>query len=127
MHADVERLNDLSRRVIGCAFSVLNTLGAGFLEKVYENALAHEMRAVGLAVAQQYSFRVHYNGVVVGEYWGDLLVEGALLVELKTVKALDDVHRMQCTNYLKASGLRLCLLLNFGKPRLEIKRVVLGL
>ncbi|HEX5325982.1 MAG TPA: GxxExxY protein [Acetobacteraceae bacterium] len=127
MHADVERLNYLSGRVIGCAVIVLNTLGVGFLEKVYENALAHEIRAAGLAVAQQYGFKVHYNGMVVGEYLGDLLVEGALPVELKTVKALDDVHRMQCTNYLKASGLRLCLLLNFGKPRLEIKRIILGL
>jgi GxxExxY protein len=64
---------------------------------------------------------------VVGEYCADLLVEDVLLVELKTVKALDDAHLMQCTNYLKASGLRLCQLLNFRKPRLEIKRVVRGL
>ena len=127
MHADGDSLNDLSGRVIGCAFSVLNTLGAGFLEKVCENALAHELRAAGLTVAQQCGVRVHYNDVVVGEYFADLLVEDVLLVELKTVKALDDIHRMQCTNYLKATGLRLCLLLNFGKPRLEIKRVVRGL
>ena len=73
---------------------------------------------------QQCSVRVYYNDVVVGEYFADLLVDGVLLVEVKTVKALDDVHRMQCANYLKATGLRLCLLLNFGKPRLEIKRVV---
>jgi GxxExxY protein len=112
---------------IGCALTVLNTLGAGFLEKVYENALALELRAAGLAVAQQYAARVHYNGALVGEYVADLLVEDVLLVELKTAKALDDAHRMQCTNYLKASGLRLCLLLNFSKPRLEIKRVVHGL
>jgi GxxExxY protein len=127
MHADSARLNDLSGRVIGCAFTVLNTLGAGFMEKVYENALANEIRAAGLAVVRQYGVRVHYNDVVVGEYFADLLVEDVLLVELKTVKALDDAHRMQCTNYLKATGLRLCLLVNFGKPRLEIKRVVHGL
>lgn len=126
-HANSDRLNDLSRLVIGCAFTVLNTLGAGFLEKVYANALALELRAAGLAVVQQYAVRVHYHGAVVGEYFADLLVEDMLLIELKTVKALDDAHRMQCTNYLKASGLRLCLLLNFGKPRLEIKRVVHGL
>jgi GxxExxY protein len=106
---------------------VLNAPGAGFMEKVYENALANEIRAAGLAVARQCSVRVHYNDVVVGEYFAGLLVEDVLLVELKTVKALDDAHRMQCTNYLKASGPRLCLLLNFGKPRLEIKRVVHGL
>jgi GxxExxY protein len=126
-HADSGRLNVLSGRVIGCAFTVLNTLGAGFLEKVYENALAFEVRAAGLTVAQQCGARVYYRDVVVGEYFLDLLVEDLLLVELKTVKALDDAHRMQCTNYLKATGLRLCLLLNFGKPRLEIKRVVHGL
>jgi GxxExxY protein len=126
-HADSNRLNSLSGRVIGCAFTVLNTLGGGFLEKVYENALAYELRAAGFAVVQQCSVRVHYNDVVVGEYFTDLLVDGVILVEVKTVKALDDAHRMQCTNYLKATGLRLCLLLNFGKPRLEIKRVVHGL
>jgi PD-(D/E)XK nuclease superfamily len=70
---------------------------------------------------------VHYNDAVVGEYFPDLLVEDVLLVELKTVNDLDGAHRMQCTNYLKATGLRLCLLLNFGKPRLAIKRVVNGL
>jgi len=106
MHADSDRLNDLSGRVIGCAFTILNTLGAGFLEKVYENALAHEMRAAGLAVMQRCSVKVHYNDVAVGEYFVDLLVE------LKIVKA---------------TGLHLCLLLNFGKPRLEIERVVYGL
>jgi|SRR5271166_481474 len=126
-HADVDSLNDLSGRVIGCAFTVLNTLGAGFLEKVYENALAFEVRAAGLSVVQQPGVRVQYKGALVGEYFVDLLVDDMLLVELKTVKALDDTHRMQCTNYLKATGLRLCLLLNFGKPRLEIKRVVHGL
>ncbi len=126
-HADSARLNDLSGRVIGCAFAVLNTLGAGFLEKVYENALVQELRDAGLAVEQQCSVKVHYHGAVVGEYSTDLLVEDVLLVELKTVRELGDVHRMQCTNYLKATGLRLCLLLNFGKPRLEIKRVVRGL
>ena len=123
-HADSDRMNNLSGRVIGCAFTVLNTLGIGFLEKVYENALANELRGAGLAVVQQCGVKVHYNDVVVGEYFADLLVEDVLVVELKAVKALDDTHRMQCTNYLKATGLQLCLLLNFGKPRLEIKRMV---
>ena len=127
MHADGDRLNELSGRVIGCAFTVLNTLGAGFLEKVYENALAHELRSAGLKVAQQTAAKVLYHDIVVGEYFSDLLVEGALVVELKAVKALDDAHRMQCANYLKATGLHLCLLLNFGKPRLEITRIVRNL
>ena len=127
-HADnAVLLNDLSGRVIGCAFTVLNTFGVGFLEKVYENSLAIELHEAGLAIVRQHGVRVLYHDMVVGEYFPDLLVEGVLLVELKTVKALDDSHRMQCTNYLKATGLRLCLLLNFGKPRLEIKRVVNGI
>ena len=78
-------------------------------------------------MAQQCIIKVHYKDVVVGEYCIDLLVEDMLLVELKAVRMLDDTHRMQCTNYLKGTGLHLCLLLNFGKPRLEIKRVVHGL
>jgi GxxExxY protein len=124
MNADSNGLNALSETVIGCAFTVLNTLGVGFLEKVYENALAYELRKRRLTVAQQRGVAVTYSGVVVGEYFADLLVEDMLLVELKTVKALDEVHRAQCLNYLRATDLHLCLLLNFGKPRLEIVRVV---
>ena len=126
-HADTNRLNDLSGRVIGCAFNVLNTLGIGFLEKVYENALAYEMRKAGLAVLQQHGVSVMYDGTVVGDYVIDLMVEQSLLVELKAAKALDEVHHAQCLNYLKATGMRLGLLLNFGRPRLEIKRVANGL
>jgi GxxExxY protein len=80
-----------------------------------------------LLVAQQSGIRVHYKNAMVGEYFVDLLVDNMLLVELKIAKALDDTHRMQCANYLKATGQPLCLLLNFGKPRLEIKHVVRGL
>ncbi|MGA3399328.1 MAG: GxxExxY protein [Acetobacteraceae bacterium] len=127
MHADETATNRLSERIIGCAFRVLNTLGAGFLEKVYENALAHELRKTGLAVAQQQGITVHYDGVVVGEYVVDLLVEGTIIVELKAGKTLDSAQTAQCINYLTATGLRLCLLLNFGKPRLEIHRFAHGL
>ena len=91
------------------------------------NALAYELRADGLSVVQQCGVKVHYKDMLVGEYFVDLLIDDMLLIELKTVKALDDAHRMQCTNCLKATGLQLCLLLNFGKPRLEIKRVAHGL
>ena len=126
MHTDDTGVNQLSERVIGCAFRVLNTLGCGFLEKVYENALAHELRKVGLAVVQQHGITVHYDGIVVGEYAVDLLIEGTLIVELKASKALDGAHTAQCLNYLKATGLRFCLLLNFGKSRLEIRRLAHG-
>lgn len=92
---------------------------------MYENALAHELRKNGIRVEQQCSVSVPYDGVLVGEYIADLLVEGTVLVELKAVKALDTIHQAQCLNYLKATGLKTCLLLNFGNPRLEIKRLSL--
>jgi GxxExxY protein len=124
MHTDKDAINQLSGQIIRCAFVVSNTLGIGFLEKVYENALTHELRKAGLIVEQQHPITIHYDSVIVGTYTADLLVENAVLVELKAVTALDTVHRAQCINYLKGSGLWLCLLLNFGNPRLEIKRVV---
>jgi len=125
MNADMSQseMNELTEKVIGCAFAVSNALGCGFLEKVYENALAHELRKAGLKVEQQHGITVHYDGVAVGEYAADLLVDGALLVELKAVKDLDDIHLAQCLNYLKATNLRLCLLMNFGKPKLEVRRI----
>ncbi len=115
----------LSQQVIGCAWKVQGILGCGFLEKVYENAMVYECRKAELEVRAQHPIRVFYDGCVVGEFAVDLLVNGTLLVELKVVKALDDIHLAQCLNYLKATGLKTCLLLNFGKPSLEIKRVVL--
>ena len=124
MHTDM-KFAGVTEQVIGCAMSVSNTLGAGFLEKVYENALVHELRKAGLRVDQQRAVVVRYDDVVVGEYVADLLVDDCVLVELKAIKALDDIHRAQCINYLKASGLQVCLLLNFGNPRLEVRRLVL--
>jgi GxxExxY protein len=118
-------INKITEIIIGCAYTVSNGLGVGFLEKVYENALVHELRKAGLQVLQQYAIRVLYDGVDVGDYIADLLVEGSVLVELKAVKAFDDVHLAQCLNYLKATGLKVCLLINFGKPKVEIKRIVL--
>jgi GxxExxY protein len=126
-NANEARVNDLSKRIIGCALIVAGTLGSGFAEKVYENALAYEIRKRCLAVAQQYGVVVKYAGVIVGEYTTDLLVQDTVLVELKAVKALDDIHLAPCLNYLNATDLRLCLLLNFGQLRLQIKRVVRGL
>jgi GxxExxY protein len=126
MDADERRLklDEITERIIGCAYTISNALGTGFLEKVYETALSHELRKAGLTVAQQHGIRILYDGVIVGEYAADLLVEDCVLVELKAAKALDQVHVAQCLNYLKATGLQVCLLLNFGKPRVEIKRLV---
>jgi GxxExxY protein len=118
-----EELNSITEKIIGCAFKVSSTLGVVFLEKVYENALAHELRKAGLKVEQQKRIRVFYDGVEVGYYDADLHVEDRIIVETKTVKAFDEVHLAQCLNYLKATGLTLGLLLNFATPKLGIKRV----
>lgn len=124
MHADARRLDEITERVIGCAYAVANALGSGFLEKVYENALAVELKKSGLAVEQQKAIQVQYEGIVVGDYVADLLVEGSVLIELKAMKALDEVHTAQCLNYLKATGLQVCLLINFGSRRVQVKRIV---
>ncbi|MGH6934342.1 MAG: GxxExxY protein [Dongiaceae bacterium] len=126
MNADERRLDDITQKVIGCAFAVSNVLGAGFVEKVYENALALELRSAGLKVVQQHEMVVIYRDAIVGEFVVDLLVADEVLVELKAVRSLDDLHVSQCMNYLKATGLKVCLLLNFGKTRIEVKRTVLG-
>jgi GxxExxY protein len=122
-----DELNAITEKIIGCAFRVSNALGCGFLEKVYENALIHEMRKCGLNVRQQEQVNVFYDGIVVGEFWIDLLVEDQVILELKAAKEHHDVFTAQCLNYLRATGKPLCLLLNFGKPRLEIKRFRRGL
>ena len=126
LDTDMSAVNRLTEAIIGCAFRVINTLGAGFNEKIYENALAIELRKAGIAFAQQHRIRVYYDDLVIGDYTTDLLVENLVLVEMKAVKALDSAHAGQCINYLKATGLRICLLLNFGRPRLEIQRLIHG-
>jgi GxxExxY protein len=127
MHADGAGAVWLSGVIIGCAFRVTNELGAGFSEKVTGNSLAHELRKAGLTVSQQQAIAVHYDGIVAGEDGIDLLVNDTILVELKAARALDKAHKAQRINYLAATGLHLCLLLNFGKSRVEIKRIAHGL
>lgn len=117
-------INKLSEKVIGCAYKVSNGLGNGFLEKVYENALQHELLKSGLRVAQQYPIDVFYDGRRVGEYYADLLVEGKIILELKVTRKIDENHLAQCLNYLRATGLHLCLLINFYYPKVQIRRVV---
>ena len=119
-------LNQITERIIGCVHRVSNTLGSGFLEKVYENALLIELGHCGLRAEQQHPIKVFYNNSLVGEFAADILVDNCVIVELKAVKALDDVHTAQCLNYLKATGMKICLLINFGKPRADIKRIILG-
>ncbi len=127
MNANERRLNEITEKIIGCAYDVANGLGSGFLEKVYENALRIERRHVGLAVSQQHPIPVLWRGEVAGDYYADLLVEGCVIVELKVVKSFDEIHMAQCINYLKATGLHICLLINFGKPQVDIKRIVRSL
>jgi GxxExxY protein len=128
MDADQRRLvlDQLTEKIIGGVFQVSNALGSGFLEKVYENALALDLRQLGFSLSQQHRIEVRYKGVVVGDFVADLLVEESVIVEIKAVRALDDVHTAQCLNYLKATGLQVCLLVNFGSPKAIVKRVVNG-
>jgi GxxExxY protein len=116
---------ELTEKVIGCAYKVSNSLGCGFLEKVYENALAHELRKAGFEVIQQQRVNVFYDGISVGYYDADIVVNGCLIIEVKALRALDDAHKAQTLNYLKATGIKLGLLINFGVPRVEVKRVAL--
>jgi GxxExxY protein len=116
---------ELTQKILEASFAVHNALGAGFLEKVYSNALMHELRSMGVSWNPEFAFKVKYNNVIVGDYCADLVVEDRDLVELKACTGLDSVHEAQILNYLKASGIRVGLLMNFGKPRLEYRRFVL--
>jgi GxxExxY protein len=118
------RTNRLSGEVLKCAFRVSNMLGAGFLEKVYENALAMELRDEGIGVVQQPRIDVLYKGRPVGQYVADMIVSGAILVEVKAIDSLTGTHESQVLNYLRGTGLRVALLLNFGKPRMQYQRIV---
>ncbi len=118
-----EELNSLTERIIGCAYEVSNRLGSGFVEKVYENAHAHEMRKNGLKVLQQYPIKVQYDDIVVGEFVADELVEDLILVELKAVSGLNEEHIAQALNYLRATGLPACLLINFGQSKIQVRRL----
>lgn len=120
-----DKINVITEQIIGCAYKVMNELGVGFLEKVYENAVAYEVGKLGLKVEQQKKIKVFYDKVEVGIYEPDLLIEDLVIVELKTVKVLEVVHKAQCLNYLKATGSKICLLINFGNLRVEVKRFIL--
>ena len=113
----------LTRTIIGCAFAVSNGLGTGFLEKVYENALANKLRDTGLAIGQQCRFDVSFERRVVGTYVADIIVGDRVVLELKAVSALNSAHTAQGVNILKATGLPICLLMNFGARRLEVRRL----
>ena len=112
----------LTRSIIGCAFEVINELGSGFLESVYEKAMMIALSDAGLSVQSQKPVRVLFRGKPVGDYYADLVVEEKVMVELKSAKALIPEHEAQTINYLNATGIQVGLLINFGKPALEFKR-----
>ena len=105
-------------------FSVHNSLRCGFLEKVYENALAVELKNRNIPFQQQSSLKVKYKGLIVGDYHADIVVNNRVILELKAVSKLDSVHNAQLLNYLKATGIRVGLLLNIGRPKLQYHRLV---
>ncbi|HEX8325164.1 MAG TPA: GxxExxY protein [Tepidisphaeraceae bacterium] len=124
MDADERRFKEISGQIIGAAMAVSNELGVGFLEKVYERALLAELAFRNVGARGQVPLDVHYKGILVGQYVADLVVEGSVLVEIKHASGLDNAHLAQCLNYLKATGHKLCILINFGKSTIEYKRVV---
>jgi GxxExxY protein len=120
-------LNELTYLINGAIFEVNRILGPGFLEKVYENALLMELKARGIKAAAQYPIKVKYKDQIVGEYFADLVVENQVIIELKTVDRIEKIHEAQLLNYLKATGIKVGLLVNFKSTKADIKRLVLDL
>lgn len=115
---------DLSYRLVGFGMHVHRTLGHGFLEKVYENALMVTLRKNQIFAEQQASIKVGFEGVVVGEYCADILVDGKVILELKVADRITNIHKAQTLNYLKATGLELALIFNFGSESFEHHRLI---
>ena len=112
----------LTRKIIGCAMTVHRSLGGGFLESVYQKALAHELRKAEFTVECEAKLQVTYDGLVVGDFSADMIVNHCILIEIKAVQNLIAAHEAQLVNYLTATGIEVGLLLNFGGARLEFKR-----
>lgn len=115
--------SELTDKILGCVYDVYNALGHGFVEKVYENALVIKLRQIGLSVEQQASIKVHFEGHLVGDFVADLLVDKKVIVEIKAVSSLTSAHEVQLVNYLKATGVEVGLLVNFGEKIKIIRRV----
>lgn len=115
---------DLTEIVIGVCFEVINELGAGFLESVYQKALVIALAQKGLTVEEQVPLKVKFRDQIVGDFYADILINGKLILELKSVKSISSEHGAQLLNYLKASGIKVGLIINFGRTRLEWKRLV---
>jgi GxxExxY protein len=115
---------DITRKIIGCAFEVHRELGAGYLEKVYVSALAHELAANGLQAAHESPIEVTYKGKIIGKFFADLLVENEVICEIKAVQRLAPEHEAQLLNYLKGTSKKIGLLINFGARSVQIRRMV---
>jgi len=124
---DANERECLVKKIIGALFDVSNTLGAGFLEKVYERAVVLELNERGMRAVAQPVLAIHYKGILVGNYSPDILVEDEILIELKCAESLAKEHFAQCINYLRATDRKIALLVNFQRPKLEWKRVILNL
>ena len=118
--------DSITQEIISCAYHVGNALGSGFLEKVYENAMAIELAIAKVKFELQKQIKVYYREQLVGEYCADLLVEEAVIVELKAVKNIENIHCAQCQNYLKATGIKLGLVINFGAEKVQVRRLANG-
>ena len=116
---------ELSYKIVGLAMQVHTELGYGFLEKVYENALMVLFQENGIHAQQQFPVKVQFHGRTIGDYIADILVENSIILELKAADRINDIHKAQTLNYLKATNFRLALLLNFGKRNLEHERLIL--
>jgi GxxExxY protein len=117
--------SELSKKIIAAAYNVHNELGHGFLERVYKNALAIELEEAGLKCSREVPLKVSYHNRIVGDYYADIIVEDKIVVEVKAVNKLDSIHEVQLVNYLKATGLNVGLLINFGQS-VEVKRRIFG-
>jgi GxxExxY protein len=127
MMKDKAYYDALATLIISCAYKVGRVLGSGFLEKVYENALVIELMDCGLNVETQKPIQVLYQDHIVGEYFADIIVDDDVVLELKAVKAIESIHFAQCQNYLKATGKKLGMVINFGEEKVKIRRVANGI
>jgi len=116
---------DFSYQIIGLAMEVHRKLGYGFLEKVYENSLMILFRREGIRSEQQYPIEVYFEKEIVGNYIADILIEDKIIIELKCVEKINSIHKAQALNYLKATRMRLAIILNFAKEKLQYERLVL--
>ena len=119
--------DSLVNEIISCAYAVDKKLGSGFLETVYEKAIAIELSTFGLKIDIQRPIKVNYDGQIIGEFIADIVVEEDIILELKAVRKLEAIHFTQCLNYLRATGMKLGLVINFGGDTVKVKRIANGI